>query len=201
MKRLWILAALVIGSANSASAAVIVSNAGVGLDSSGAFNWQYVVTLQPDQTLQTGDFFTVYDVPNILFDGSNPEVLFSANPGATYSTEVSLITAPDLLPAFNDPAINDIKVTLISPTSLTTGTGALILGTLTIKSSLGLDFAVSTDYAAQAGLVPGNPGDPIVPSISTGTVNVAQVPEPSVTLMMLGLVAFGAIALRRRRLS
>ncbi len=193
MTRVWILAALLLSFVNSAGAAVIISNAGVG-SQAGTFSWQYLVTLQPNETLQTGDFFTIFDVPNILKTPQNNfDVLFSAQNG-TYSDPFIAGTTPH--PGNSDPTdnpnINNIQITLTGP-NITPSNSTTILGTLTVKSSVGKDVFQSADYAA-ADLTNG------LPSTSTGSVNVAAVPEPaSVTMLVLGLLGFGAVAMRRRQ--
>jgi len=193
MKRLWILAALSTMWINGASAAVIIANAGVGEQPSGVFNWQYVVTLQPNETFRTGDTFTVYDVPNILKDaGNNPDILFSAQTGSYASLVAGTTPHQPGIGFFDDPLINNIQLSLTSP-DIVPSAGTTILGTLTIRSSVGPDNFTIANYAG-ADLLNGNP------STSTGEVHVAAVPEAdSVTMMLVGLAAFGFVALRRRQ--
>jgi len=186
MRRVWTMVLLLLWG-NLASAAVIVSNGGKLEVSPGVWEWAYNVNLQPDQTFRTGDFFTIYDVPNII-SGS---VKFLPVSGS-FSTQIAGTTPPD--PAFavtnDDPAINNIKVSLSSASTITPGTGERTLGTLLVDTTNGIP--VLTNYAAQAGLNGNN-------NTNTGFVEVAAVPEPgSVTMMILGLVAFGAVAMRRR---
>jgi hypothetical protein len=204
MRRIWITIALLLLWGNIASAAVIISNAGKGEETpgSGIWDWFYSVTLQPDQVFRPGDYFTIYDVPNIL---SGPGSVMFGSVSGSFITQIAGTTPPDPFGALtkDDPAINNIKITLDPSNSANhpiepIGTGAVILGTLVIKSSTG--SPLQTNYAAQAEL---NKRD----STSVGLVDVATlveprgtVPEPSsLTIMLLGLFAFGAVALRRRR--
>jgi len=150
--------------------------------------------------MREGDFATIYDVPNI----ANPSIFnpsFGVGGGAlprTFAVSTPLtgldpISAPPL-PGLDDPAIKNVSVQLTGggdligdPTST-----PIIIGTLHIKSSS--DQAIVTDYLTQALKGPGD-------SVSSGTVVVAAaIPEPgSLTLMMVGLLAVGGLAYRRRQ--
>jgi hypothetical protein len=198
VKRVWIATILVLLWGNIASAAVIITNAGRFDEGTGVWDWGYIVSLQPGQVFRPGDYFTIYDVPNILGDP-----IFTSPPGS-FIPQIAGTTPLDPFGALtkDDPAINNIKFTLDPKNSANhpitpSGTEAIQLGTLVIKSSTG--SPLQTNYAAQAEF---NKRD----STSVGLVDVAAlaeprgtVPEPSsVTVMLLGLFAFGVVALRRR---
>jgi len=190
------MAALLLLGGNTANATVLISNAGTFTESPGVVDWFYNVALAPDQVLRPGDFFTIYDVPNIA---NVPNSVFFAPNSGSFLKTIAGTTPPNPAGAGagDDPLINNINFTYdpTSSTTITGGTGQIILGTLTIKSTT--NIPLQTDYAAQAHLKP----FPNPPSTSTGFVDVATaaVPEPSsVTLMALGLIAFGVVAMRRR---
>jgi len=195
MRRVWILAVMLLAWSNFAGATVIISNAGTHTEASGVVDWFYNVALGSDQVFRRGDYFTIYDVPNIA---NVPDSVFFASVSGSFTPTIAGLTPPDPFGAVtnDDSGINNIKITLDdipANTTITPGAANIILGTLTIKSTTAIPL--QTNYAAQAGLKPSGTLD----STSVGLVDVAAVPEPSsVTLMVLGLVAFGAVALRRR---
>ena len=203
MRRVWITTVLLLLWSNIASAAVIISNAGKTeeIPGSGVWDWFYSVSLQPDQVFRLGDYFTIYDAPNIL---SGPDSVVFGSVSGSFITQIAGTTPPDPFGALtkDDPAINNIKITLDPSNSANhpiepIGTGAVILGTLVIKSSTA--NPLQTNYAAQAGL---NKHD----ATSVGLVDVAASVEPrstvpeasSLTIVLFGLCAFGAVALCRR---
>ena len=52
--------------ANTASVCgLLTSWTGAAPVATGIWDWTYLVTLQPDQSMRVGDFATIYDVPNI----------------------------------------------------------------------------------------------------------------------------------------
>src|SRR4051794_8007103 len=179
MKRLWIMAALVMTWANSAGAAVFVTFTGAAPESPGIWDWTYLVTLQPDQNMRVGDFATIYDVPNI----ANPSVFnptFGVGPdvlGHTFdiTTPFTGLT-PGAPLADDDGTIRNVSLQLagcgniLGPPTL----GPITVGTLHIKNPTDQSIITAHLTLAEAG-----GGD----STNPGTVQVA-VPEPgSLTLM------------------
>jgi hypothetical protein len=207
MKRLLGIAAGLVLLANSAGAAIIVSLDSVGVDSPGVFLWTYRATLQPDQAMLEGDFFTVYDVPSFI-SASFSTSLSPALVGRGYTVDTALLgaNAPGTTlgdvgtgPQQDDDGILNITVTLdtggaVNPAD--DAPGPVTLGNLFVKSTSDRDLAILTDYGAQnhlglLGPIASNVGEVLVPS---------PIPEPgSVTLMMVGLLAVGALAFRRRQ--
>jgi len=203
MKRLLIYAGVLAMWANTASAAVFVSWTGAAPVATGIWDWTYLVTLQPDQSMRVGDFATIYDVPNIAgFDPAfNPTF---GKGGTVLDRTFSVITTPpvgggiDPGPAVSgdDPGISNVSVQLTGGNEIVgnPAAGPTIVGTLHIRSST--DQSILTDYLSISHF--GN-----APSTTSGQVEVAaaMIPEPgSLTLMVVGLLAAGGLAFSRRQM-
>jgi hypothetical protein len=197
MKRLLIVASMLCVWANPASAAIFVTWTGTAASGPGIWDWTYLLTLQPDQTMTVNDFATIYDVGNIA--GYDP--VFNPSFGATVPGTFSVITTPPvgtgvtpgpaLPPGVDDPALSNVTVQLTAGNDIVgnPAAGPTILGTLHIKSTS--NVATLTDYLTQSQFGGG-------PSLSSGTVEVAVIPEASsLILMMAGLLATGGLAFRR----
>src|SRR5262245_56605989 len=121
MKRLLVLVALLAISLQTAYAAIIVSLPGItpAPGQPGVFNWNYRAELQPDQTVEVGDFFTIYDFPDI----TAASVSFGANPalpgGLTFTTTVQ---TPGITPAGTSPTDTGLP----NVTVMLTGGGPII---------------------------------------------------------------------------
>jgi hypothetical protein len=185
---------------NAANAAIFVSFSGAAPVASGIWDWTYSVQLQPDQSMKVGDFATIYDVPNIA--GFDP--VFNPTFGPTVSDRTfSVITTPpvgggvDPGPAVSgdDPGISNVSVQLTGGNEIVgnPAAGPTIVGTLHIRSST--DQSILTDYLSISHF--GN-----APSTTSGQVEVAAaIPEPgSLTLLVVGLLAAGGLAFRRRQM-
>jgi len=201
MKRLFVLVgASILGiSANTASAAIFITFIGAAPSAPGIWDWTYLLSLQPDQTMQVDDFATIYDVPNIAgFDpvfnpsfGNGPTVLDRTFSVITSPPVGSGVTPPPAVVG-DDPLISNVSVQLSAgdPIVGDPTAGPTTLGTLRIRSSS--NQIVLTDYLTQAQF-----GG--APSFTSGQVEVAAIPEAgSVTLMIAGLLAAGVYAFRRR---
>jgi len=200
MKRLLVLAAVLAMWMNNAGAAIIVSLDSVGLESPGVFRWTYRAELQPDQTMVANDFFTIYDVPSFL-TASFSTSLSNALVGRSFTTTIqaSGFNAPGTtLAADDDPLVDNITVRLTGGGTIDpaddAGPGPVTLGNLFVTSTSDRDLTILTDYGSQnhvGGNLASNVGKVVVPAV---------IPEPgSVTLMMVGLIAVGALAFRRRQ--
>jgi hypothetical protein len=204
MKRLLIFAGVLAIWANTAGAAIFVSFTGAAQVAPGIYDWTYLVTLQPDQEMRVNDFATIYDVPNIT--GFDP--VFNPSFGAgstvldrTFTVITSGPVGPGVTPgpplATDDPNLPNVTVELTAGNTVPTTPNQppTTIGTLHIRSSSNPNQIALTDYLTQ-GHFGGNP------STSVGTVEVpAAIPEPgSLSLMVVGLLAAGGLAFRRRQM-
>lgn len=110
MRRVWILAVMLLAWSNFAGATVIISNAGTHTEASGVVDWFYNVALGSDQVFRRGDYFTIYDVPNIA---SVPDSVFFASVSGSFTPTIAGLTPPDPFGAVtnDDSGINNIKIT------------------------------------------------------------------------------------------
>ena len=189
MKRMLVLvASLPVLWASNASATVLVTLDSITPEGGGIYEWIYRASLQPEQTLRTNDFFTLYDVGNFVtgnFGASDisQQSFFNVthqatgdNPGSTHPIESNLpnftvhYTGTDIVPA--------------------PGSGAVTLGNLVIRSTT--NQSVKSFYAAQSLVTGGN-------EIVNGQPISVPVPEPgSVAMLVAGLAAVGGLAFRRK---
>jgi len=175
--------------ASSAPASVIVSLDSVTPEGGGIYEWIYRAALEPDQTLRTGDFFTVYDVGNFV----------SANFGANNPAQQGLFNVTQQPTGFDPPAGGPTDTSLPNFTVHYTGTnivpdpttGEVTLGNLVIRSMV--NQRTDSFFTAQsANSVTGN-------VISNGGSVSVPVPEPSsIAMLVAGLAAVGGLAFRRK---
>jgi hypothetical protein len=196
MKRLLlVLTAALAMWVQGATAAVLVSLDSVGSAGPGLFRWTYRADLQPDQTLQEDQFFTIYDIPSFIsatFDTS----LNEAVEGRTFDVDLALLGRNALgtnLGNVDDPDIWNITVTLDDGDTIEPSAGPVTLGNLFVISTADRNLRALTDYGSQNtlnGNLAANVGKVLVP-----------IPElSSVAMMMAGLIAVGAFHFRRRRI-
>ena len=152
------------------------------------FTWTYDVALTNDETLQSGNFFTIYDfagyVPGTNFQPAN-WVFSSAMTGKT----------PSRVSPIDSPTIPNLTWTY---TGSTVGPGPLDLGLFGADSKysrqiVGMFAAEAIKYA------PGKPGDgKPVDNVGSLAVPTSTIPEAgSLTMLLPGLAPLG-LALRRR---
>ena len=191
-------------STNGSNAAIIVSLDGIVQDAvPGIWDWIYRADLQPDENMRagtSGDFFTIYDFSSLAtpvsaaFGNSLNPAVFGRT--FTVSEQMTGINPPQTAVPDN-PNISNFTVRLTGGGDVVPNpaTGQVTLGTLVIKSTTKLPVDSFFGSLAQK-------KSDLSGVSNVGSLPVAQgVPEPgSVTMVLAGLAAFGALVLRRRRL-
>jgi hypothetical protein len=208
LQRTWIMgllgAGLVALAVNGpARAGLVPVSVTVQPQQSGNFRWTYAVNLPSGMTLQSGDYFTIYDFKGFV-EGSggvlSPYPDESAAANWTFSTSKSGPT-PNLLNPLDDPNIDNLTWKYTGPTLVTplVDNNSGFLGNFIATSLFG-----ETTTGTFTGTNPRNTGerdnnitDTLVP---TGEAPPG-VPEPT-TLALLGIglpLVGGARVFRRRR--
>jgi hypothetical protein len=202
MKKLLLLvASLSVMLANSAGATITVVNpparAELPPPGSNVWDWTYQAVLTT-QDMHPGDFFTIYDFP---FADLNKIAFGKTSGDDKASFDISVqntgATPPKTSPPDN-PFVTNVTVTLLDGDTTQLGNqnlsptaGGLQLGTLHILTN--------TSNIAQSNFGSVLQKDTPTPTSQIGPVEVAAIPEPgSITLLVAGLVACGALSFRRR---
>jgi hypothetical protein len=184
-------AALLMVSGSLARADIIPEVSTVTSNGSGGFTWTYTAALTNDETLQSGNFFTIYDftgfVPGTNFQPAN-WVFSSANVG---------LTPPRVTPTDN-PSVPNLTWTYTGPN---VGPGPVDLGLFGADSSLS-QLKIGQFAAEAIKYAPGKPGNG-KPVDYVGSVGVPGggnvIPESSSLLLLLpGLAPLGLL-LRKRQ--
>lgn len=156
----------------------------------GGFTWNYSANVTIDQTVQQGDFFTIYDFGTFV-SGSNLQPT-----GWTFSSALSGVN-PTLVTPTDNPSIRNVTWTYTGTAPIN---GSALLGDFSVIAST--NQLKDSDFAAQGTRNSG-------PNIGTKIDNVGRVsvpvPEMSALLPILsvcGAALVGAIPsfLRRRQL-
>lgn len=156
---------------------------------SGGFTWNYATNVTVDETVNTGDFFTIYDFGSIV-PNSNQQPA-----GWTFST--SLVgTNPSQVSPNDDPNVLNLTWTYTGTAPIT---GAAFIGDFSVTATT--NQLRTSDFAAQATRSTGpNAGSKIN---NVGEISV-PVPEMSALLPILSMCGAGLLAgapslLRRRK--
>lgn len=150
-----------------------------------SFTWNYTANVTVDQTVNTGDFFTIYDFSSIM------PTTTSQPSGWTFSTALVGPTAPLVTPTDN-PSLWNLTWTYTGQSAIP---GSAALGTFSAVTST--DQLKTGQFSAQATRSSGPEAGSKVSNI--GNVAV-PVPEPSAVFPVLSLLsAVGVDRFLRRR--
>jgi hypothetical protein len=166
----------------------------------GNFSWTYSVVLPTNLSLQSGDYFTVYDFAGYVPGSATVTSAFPTAANAanwTFSTSLVGPTPTHLTPVDN-PSIGNLTWTYTGPTI---ASGQVTLGNFTALSTFQTSttgsFTASSASAAN-GQSDNNITETLVPNGGT-TASPPGVPEPA-TLALVGLgLPFVGIARSLRR--
>jgi hypothetical protein len=190
MLKRFILFALLLMATTAARAGILVA---FDAKASSGNNWVYDVSLSPGDTMQTNDFFTVYDFRGLQ------KATFTPDPGNAGGRTFTLSTPTQgETPLTTQPVdlsnIDNVVVSLTTGEKITpVGSAQFPIGVLTLTSNLGLQQSTLTNFASQT------TGRLSLENNYFISSTAGPVPEPSaVTLLGLGLVATFAYRFKKR---
>jgi len=177
-------------------------NPGAPVATSGGFIWNYSANVTVDQKIQTGDFFTIYDVANTPGGGFTQLLAGSNLQPAGWTFSSSLVgPTPDLVNPLDNANFVNLTWTY---TGATTINGAAALGNFSVVIN---EDSVTTGFFAAQGSRNGGPDDGShvnnVGFVST-PFGGTDVPEMSALLPIISVCGAGFVAgiptfLRRRK--
>jgi hypothetical protein len=184
MRKAFILGLVLIGSGILIARADIIPTLDSVTGSSPNFNWNYTANVTVNQTVNSGDFFTIYDFSSIM------PTVHSEPTGWTFSTALLGPTAPLTTPTDN-PNLWNITWTYNGAPI----TGSAALGTFTAVTST--NQLKSGQFTAQATKTNDINGTKVS---NVGNVSV-PVPESTALFPIIGVCAAAAFStlLRRQR--
>jgi len=186
MRKAFILGLALLGSAALIARGDIIPTLNSVTGSSPTFTWNYAANVTVDQTVNTGDFFTIYDFGSIA-PGSNTQPT-----GWTFS-QALLGPTPPLVNATDNPNILNLTWTYTGSTPIS---GSAALGIFSVITST--DQLKVGQFSAEATRNSGPNAGTKVDNI--GNVSV-PVPESSALLPIIGVCAAAVFStlLRRQR--
>jgi hypothetical protein len=192
VRKLAILPVSILALSSLSSAAVLVTLNSGQPTGAGPFSWAYDAQLVAGTNggeLDSGDFFTIYDVGGIT--GASD---VSAPAHWTITTQLLGIDPPNVAPP-DDPNILNVTFTYTGTQILTSGSDVdLATGAFFVIASAD-NFSFTGFQASQSHTQPSHVEDSVSSSI---TVPGNATPEPTTLLLVgAGLTAFGFV--RRRR--
>jgi hypothetical protein len=189
MLKRFILFALLLMATTAARAGILVA---FDPTNSSGNTWKYNVSLSPGDTMQTGDFFTVYDFRGLQ------SADFTRNPNAANSTFTITTPGQGQTPATTQPidaaGIDNVVVSLTAGENITpVGRAQFPIGVLTLTSNISVEQSTLTNFASQTTGRLSSEKDNFISFTSS------PVPEPSaVALMGMGLLATFAYQFKKR---
>ena len=191
MRKAYLLGLVAIGASILTARGDIIPTLSSTAPAVGGFTWNYSANVTVDETINTGDFFTIYDFGNIS-PGSNMQPT-----GWTFSTAL-LGPTPALVSPTDNPNILNLTWTYTGTTPIN---GAAALGIFSVITST--DQLKVGQFTAEATRSTGPNAGTKIDNI--GNVSV-PVPEMSALLPILSVCAAGLFSLlpsflRRRQTS
>lgn len=186
MRKAWILGLVLLGAGILIARGDIIPTLSSVTGSSPTFTWNYSANVTVDETVNTGDFFTIYDFGAIA-PGSNMQPT-----GWTFS-QALLGPTPALVNATDNPSILNLTWTYNGAAPIS---GSAVLGIFSVITST--DQLKVGQFSAEATRSSGPNAGTKVDNI--GAINV-PVPEPSALLPLVGVCAAAVFStlLRRQR--
>ncbi len=186
MRKAFILGLVLLGSGILIARGDIIPTLSSVTGSSPNFTWNYSANVTVDETINTGDFFTIYDFGSIA-PGSNMQPT-----GWTFS-QALLGPTPALVNATDNPNILNLTWTYTGTTPIS---GSAALGMFSVITST--DQLKTGQFSAEATRNSGPNAGTKVDNI--GTISV-PVPESSALLPIVGVCAAAVFStlLRRQR--
>src|SRR2546429_8951968 len=162
MRKAFILGLALLGSAALIARGDIIPTLNSVTGSSPTFTWNYAANVTVDQTVNTGDFFTIYDFGSIA-PGSNTQPT-----GWTFSQALVGPTAALTSPTDN-PSILNLTWTYSGATAIS---GSAALGIFSVVTST--DQLKTGQFTAQATRSGGSNAGTEVSNIRQGSVPVPE---------------------------
>ena len=186
MRKAFILGLVLLGSGILIARGDIIPTLSSVTGSSPNFTWNYSANVTVDETINPGDFFTIYDFGSIA-PGSNMQPT-----GWTFS-QALLGPTPALVNATDNPNILNLTWTYTGTTPIS---GSAALGMFSVITST--DQLKTGQFSAEATRNSGPNAGTKVDNI--GTISV-PVPESSALLPIVGVCAAAVFStlLRRQR--